>query len=128
VAAVSKAEEKLWRLTTDKGRQAAAYEVQLDALDEMIWRERCHQHEQIRRRLENIGINTANYRPPARPHPSQLHTRRHLQPGDDIERLVEEARAEERLRRLAADATTPGRPQREGNIYRPAIGRVLGIR
>jgi hypothetical protein len=108
--------DKLWLLLDDRGRQVAELDLKLDVLDAMIQAEKNHQLREVRERLERLGLRADGLRP-LRRHQSEERTSRHLQPDDDVERLVAEAKT-----------TAARRPRDPGLLRRPAIGQVLGVR
>jgi len=118
---MSAGRDKLWLLLDDRGKQVAEIDLQLDVLDAMIRAEENHQLGETRERLERLGYRTEGLKPLSR-HRSEERTSRHLQPDDDVEALVAQAKRERREYR----ATRHDRPT--GLLHRPASGQVLGTR
>ena len=121
--------DKLWYWLHDQDGQVAELEIKLDRLDIEIDGLQRIRYEETKERLEQLGIDTSNYRPAPPLLASEQRCTNHLRDDDDIEALVIAA-TETPLDRtyrefLAARSTTDtsGPP-----IIRRGIGQVLGVR
>ena len=129
---MSAARDKLWYLLHDPVGEIAEVERRLDRIDAEIHGWQTIRHAEVKARLEALGIDTTNYRPPPPILEREQRCTNHLRPDDDVEALVREAK-ESPLDRLyrehtASPATDRGADTGGQTITRRGIGQVLGVR
>ncbi len=126
--------DKLWYWLHDQDGQVAELDIKLDRIDIEIDCLRRIQYEETKAKLEQLGIDTSNYRPPPHIHRSEQRCSNHLRPDDDIgalvtaaqERPLDRAYREHLAARSAADEETVDTGG--ALLIRPGIGQVLGVR
>lgn len=126
--------DKLWYWLHDQDGQVAELDIKLDRIDIEIDGLRRIQYEETKAKLEQLGIDTSNYRPPPHIHRSEQRCSNHLRPDDDIgalvtaaqERPLDRAYREHLAARSAADEETVDTGG--ALLIRPGIGQVLGVR
>ena len=126
--------DKLWYWLHDQDGQVAELDIKLDRIDIEIDGLRRIQYEETKAKLEQLGIDTSNYRPPPHIHRSEQRCSNHLRPRDDIgalvtaaqERPLDRAYREHLAARSAADEETVDTGG--ALLIRPGIGQVLGVR
>ena len=110
--------DKLWYWLHDQDDQVAEIDIKLDRADIEIDGLRRIGFEETKARLERLGIDTTNYRPPPHIPRSEQRCTNHLRPDDDIEALVIAA-TETKLDACTASTSPPARPP----TRRPRHGR-----
>jgi hypothetical protein len=138
--------DKLWYLLNDPLDELAKLEVELDCIDIEIDGLNRIRYEENKARLERLGIDVSNYRPPPPRHRSEQLCVNHIGPDDDIEAIVAAAQESEldrvyrehleRKSSSAARGSTSSRDAADENvIYGPpgAVlrrpgGQILGVR
>jgi hypothetical protein len=83
---------KVWYLLHDSTGEVAAREVRLDCGAIEINGLQRVLYEETKEKLQRIGIDTSNYRPPPPLHPSEQRCRNHVRPGDDVEAILNAAK------------------------------------
>ncbi len=101
--------DKLWYWLHDQDGQVAELDIKLDRIDIEIDGLRRIQYEETKAKLEQLGIDTSNYRPPPHIHRSEQRCSNHLRPDDDIGALVAAAQ-ERRSTARTASTSPPARP------------------
>jgi hypothetical protein len=86
---------------TDRGkvelllaRDSELYDAarRLDAIEWAVEDERLLQYRATKDRLDRLGFDVTNYRPPLRPHRSERRTEAHVTTTDDVEQLITAAK------------------------------------
>jgi hypothetical protein len=80
--------DKLWYLLHDRDGRVAELDIKLDRLDIEIDGLQRSRYEETKTKLEKLGIDTSNYRPPPPLLASEQRCLNHIRPDDDIEALV----------------------------------------
>ena len=80
--------DKLWYWLHDQDGQVAEIERRLDRLDVEIDALTRVRFEETKARLEQLGIDVSNYKPPPHIHRSEQRCTNHLRPADDVEALI----------------------------------------
>jgi hypothetical protein len=80
--------DKAWYLVHDQDGQVAERDIKLDCIDIEINGLQRVLYEETKAKLERIGIDTSNYRPPPPLHPSEQRCRNHVRPDDDVEAII----------------------------------------
>jgi hypothetical protein len=80
--------DKAWYLVNDRDGKVAQLDIELDRLDIETDALRRIQHQETKARLERLGFDTTNYRPPPRTLRSEQRCLNHIGPEDDIEAIV----------------------------------------
>ena len=110
----------------------AALDIKLDRIDIEIDGLQRIRYAEVKARLEALGINTSNFRPPPPMLEHEQRCTRHLRDDDDFEALVRAAKESplDRLYRehVARSGPKVGSDTRGKPITRRGIGQVLGIR
>ena len=127
--------DPLWYWLHDQDGRVAELEIKLDRLDIEIDGLNRIRYEEKKARLEQLGIDTSNYRPMPPMLEREQRCVNHLRDDDDIEALVIAAQETEldRMYRehLAARAATDDERNLDTagrTIVRRGIGQVLGVR
>ena len=98
--------DKLWYLINDRGGEVAELDIRLDCIDMEIDGLRALRYQETKAKLERLGFDTANYRPPPQLRSFEQRCRSHVRPDDDVEAIVIAAKERESgstLDRLYAD-------------------------
>ena len=128
--------DKLWYLLHPDDR-VTELDIKLDRIDIEIDGLRRIRYEETKARLEALGIDVSNYRPPPPLTEREQRCRNHIRPDDDVEAIVTAAKQSplDRLYRehLARPADVVESPVtigglRSQTLVRPGIGQVLGVR
>ena len=130
---MSAARDKLWYLLHDPVGEIAEVERRLDRIDAEIHGWQTIRHAEVKARLEALGIDTTNYRPPPPILEREQRCTNHLRPDDDVEALVREAKRSKLDRAydefIAARSPAVNAVDTSGQLLvRRGIGQVLGVR
>ena len=125
--------DKLWYWRNDGDGQVAELDIKLDRIDIEIDGLQRIRYEETKARLEALGIDTTNYRPPPPILEREQRCTNHLRPDDDVEALVREAKRTKLDRDfdefIASRAPTVKTVDTSGRLLvRRGIRRVLGTR
>lgn len=102
--------DKLWYFIHDQDGKVAELDRELDLLDLDIALTQRHQFRETKRRLDDHGLDTTNYKPIPLPRPQEERSYNHFRDDDDIEALV-----------IAATETPLDRAYRELVLAREGI-------
>ena len=107
--------DKLWYFIHDQDGKVAELDRELDLLDLDIALTQRHQFRETKRRLDDHGLDTTNYKPIPLPRPQEERSYNHFRDDDDIEALVIAA-TETPLTAPTANSSSPAK----ASGYNPA--------